>query len=356
VRPVSLKGEAKLQFTSHFDRQHTHENFDVEETIARVAELLGAQFRHCTLFTTTADISVRVARSGRIQLAKSAPTLDTSTAEHNRTKSYLIPDGTPCAFLHEIGVMTAEGKVRTAKYAKYRQINRFLELVDDVLGVLPKQELLHVVDFGCGKSYLTFALHHLLTVIHQRETRIVGLDSNPDVIASCRRVVKSLGLSELEFEIGGISDYKTDQHVHLMVSLHACDTATDAAIARAIGWGSEAILAVPCCQHELAAKLQNDKFAALLQHGILKERFGALITDALRAKMLEICGYETQVIEFIDMEHTAKNLLIRATRAKDGRKKVDAATKAYEEMKQAMGLERIAIETLVGRDAEFCQP
>jgi hypothetical protein len=256
----------------------------------------------------------------------------------------LIPENVPVPFLVEAGVMTRSGKVRASKQAKFRQINRFLELVDDVLDALPPAGALRVIDFGCGKSYLTFALHHLLTVVRGREVNILGLDRKRDVVRSCARLAGKLECRGLEFRIGEIADQAIEGPVDLAVSLHACDTATDDALARAVAWRTGVILAVPCCQHELAGLLRSDPWEPLLRHGILKERLAALATDALRAQALEAAGYRTQVVEFIDLEHTAKNLLIRAVRRSGGDRR-DEALAAYEDFKQALGL-----GTLVGAD------
>lgn len=317
ARPVAIRGQQLLQLTSRIGRQERHENLSPPELRQRLAPLLGAAFLHCHLYTTEADLAGRWNREGRFQGRRSSPTQKPQATSHNRTKKYIIPEGEPCDFLAEIGVMTADGKVRAARYAKFRQINRFLELVQDTVPHLPANGRLNVVDFGSGKSYLTFALHHLLSVIHGRDTHLVGLDHNPDVIAECRRVAGRLSCRGLSFERCDIAEYTGPQPVHLAVSLHACDTATDDALVQAVGWNANVILAVPCCQHELSNKVANRELEPLLKHGILRERFAALATDALRADALERCGYRTQVLEFIDLEHTPKNLLIRAIRRGD---------------------------------------
>ncbi|MEZ6066249.1 MAG: SAM-dependent methyltransferase [Planctomycetaceae bacterium] len=210
--------------------------------------------------------------------------------------------------------MTADGTVRAKQQHKFRQINRYLEFIDDVLPDLPPEGPLSIVDCGCGKSGLTFALHHHLTVNHGREVRAVGLDRESQVIDRCRNLSRRLELSGLTFLQGDIADYQPAGRVDMVVSLHACDTATDAALAQAVRWEADVILAVPCCQHEVAPQLTANALAGLLRFGLLKERFAADITDALRANLLEAVGYKSQIVEFIELEHTPKNLLIRAVK------------------------------------------
>jgi SAM-dependent methyltransferase len=201
-----------------------------------------------------------------------------------------------------------------------------------------------VVDFGCGKSYLTFALHHLLKRIRRRDVEIVGLDLKADVVRDCQRIAGKLGSTELRFEVGDIAGYAPDAAVDLVVTLHACDTASDAALAQAISWKAKVILAAPCCQHEVAGLLPSDVLPGVLKFGILKERFAALATDALRAAILERAGYQTQIVEFIDLEHTPKNLLLRAVR----RKQPDpAAAAAVESLKRQLGVGECSLERLL---------
>src|SRR5262249_36996839 len=241
------------------------------------------------VFTPMADPSIRARADGSFRW-KSSPPSKAAEPEpaHNRTKQYLIPEGVPCPFLIEIGVMTAEGRGEGSMTHKFRQINRFLELVDDIVPSLGTASELRVVDFGCGKSYLTFALHHLLTAIHGRTVRIIGLDRKADVIGHCAEIAARLGCRGLEFREGDIADHREDGPVDLAVSLPACDTATDDALAQALRWKTRVILAVPCCQHELAKTIDSAQLAPLVRHGILRERFAALATDALRSLVLEI--------------------------------------------------------------------
>ncbi len=346
MRPVLIKGQQQYQLTAHAAGRQTHENLDAEPAIERIESLFGSTFGHAHLFTPEADFSARRKRGGSVRIKKNRPSKQPAAADHDRAKTYLIPENVPCPFLAEIGVMNGDGKVRAAKYPKFRQINRFLELVDDVLKHLPADGRLNVVDFGSGKSYLTFALHHLLTVIHNREVDIVGLDRNPEIMRDCSKIADKLGLQGLQFHAGDIADHESADHIHLAVSLHACDTATDAALAKAVAWQTDVILAVPCCQHELAGKIPTDALEPILQHGILRDRQAALVTDALRAKALEICGYKTSIVEFIDMEHTAKNVLIRAIRGQqpDTAEHVDA----YRRLKQQFGLNELYLESAFG--------
>jgi SAM-dependent methyltransferase len=373
VRPVQLRGERRWQWTLQFARGESHENLTAGESFSRAATLLNLDsdqtaapgtpppvagrlpnghpaFAHAHLFTTGADFALRIGRRGVPHVMQSAPTRACGDTAHDRRKQYLIPEGVPCPFLAEIGVMTPAGQVRSRYRAKFRQINRFLEFVEDIYAELPPDGPLNVIDFGCGRSSLTFALHHLLTHVHRREVRIVGLDREQSVIDRCRAAAGRLELNGLEFHVGDIAHHNADRPVDLAVSLHACDTATDDALARAVEWGTQVILAAPCCQHELAAHIESEPLSLLLSHGILRERFAALSTDALRACALEIAGYRTQVLEFIDLEHTPKNVLIRAVRRSQRTDDV-SARRRFDEFKRLLGLERLHLEQALRLDA-----
>lgn len=334
VRPILLRSETKYQWTSRIGSQEHHENLSSDELQQRVGKVFCVTFADAHLFTTVEDLSFKRHRSGQVRFKRSKPTLKPAAdLNHNREKQYLIPAGIPCPFLIEIGVMLPSGQVRSTMYHKFRQINRYLEFVNDLLPDLPAEGTLNVVDFGCGKSYLTFALHHLLSRIHRRDVRIVGLDLKQDVIADCTRVAQVLGCIGLSFEVGRIESYVPAGHVHLAVSLHACDTATDDALAGAIRWQCEAILAVPCCQHELNGLLPDQVLPGMTEYGLFRERFAAMATDALRARFLDAHGYRTQVLEFIDLEHTPKNVLLRALRRPAAEKEDTAAVAAYQKLK-----------------------
>lgn len=236
---------------------------------------------------------------------------------HNRKKRYLLEEGTPVEFLCDLGVMTREGRIVHAKYDKFRQINRFLEFIDDILPQLPGDREITILDFGCGKSYLTFAMYYYFRQLKNRDVRIIGLDLKEDVIKTCNELSVRYGFEKLKFYQGDIASFTGETDVDMVVTLHACDTATDYALAKAVGWNAKVILSVPCCQHELNRQIRCSEMAPVMDYGILKERMAALLTDGLRAKLLEHAGYETQILEFIDMEHTPKNLLIRAVKKRE---------------------------------------
>jgi len=234
---------------------------------------------------------------------------------HNRKKKYIIEEDRPVPFLIDLGVMSKNGKIIHAKYDKFKQINRYLEFVDDILEKLPKDREITIVDFGCGKSYLTFALYYFLRELKEYQIKIIGLDLKEDVIEHCNLLSEKYGYGEnLKFYVGDIANYDELSSVDMVVTLHACDTATDHALYKAVKWGAKVILSVPCCQHELNAQISSDLLKPVFQYGLLKERMAALITDGLRAELLTRQGYDTQILEFIDMEHTPKNILIRAVK------------------------------------------
>jgi SAM-dependent methyltransferase len=314
VKPVLLKNGLHYQFTSYVGTKVLHENVTPELAAAHTEELIRTQFKQTLLQTSDADYHILVNKKGHVNILTKQATKTKAELSHNRKKQYLLEEGTAVPFLVELGVMNAQGKVLAAKFDKFRQINRFLEMVDDVASHLPHDRTVRIVDFGCGKSYLTFALYHYLKEMRKLDLQVVGLDLKEDVIQHCNALSQNLGYDQLRFIVGDISRYDELDQVDMVVTLHACDTATDAALEKAVRWDAGIILSVPCCQHELFGQVNNAALLPLLKHGILKERFASLVTDAARAQLLELVGYRTQVLEFIDMEHTPKNLLIRAVK------------------------------------------
>ena len=343
VRCVQLKDGLQLQWTARVGTQEKHENLSIRESLSRVEQLFPKVFREANLLTTATDFQFRSRDGASVKATEKATQRTPPPVAHNREKLYLIPEGQPCPFLEAIGVMTAEGRVRASMSHKFHQINRFLELVHDIVPHLPAEGELRVVDFGSGKSYLTFALHHLLVNVKQREVHILAIDQNADVIETCRGLCERLQLDGIEFAAQPILAVEQTEPVHLAVALHACDGATDQALAQAVRWQSDVILAVPCCQHEVARSLASEPLDLLLKHGILKERFAALATDALRAAALESAGYRTQILEFVDLDHTPKNLLIRAVKRREGEV---VSSESYEALKAHLGLTTLATDQI----------
>ncbi|MEW4372477.1 class I SAM-dependent methyltransferase [Paenibacillus kandeliae] len=318
VKPVELKKQLFYQFAYHYSNKVTHDNVPAAEAARPLMELFEQHLRQGLLCTPEADYQILISKKYKVSILTKTATKTVADLNHNRKKRYILDEGEPVPFLVELGIMNADGKVLAKKYDKFRQINRFLEMVQDILPALPEGRELTIVDFGCGKSYLTFALYHYLNIQQRRPLNIVGLDLKADVIQHCSQLAEKLNYDHLRFLVGDIADYDELDQVDMVVTLHACDTATDAALEKAVRWGASAILSVPCCQHELFSQVQNDALSPLLSHGILKERFSALATDAIRAKLLDLMGYRTQLLEFIDMEHTPKNILIRAVKGSAG--------------------------------------
>ena len=331
IRPVELKGEIRYQASAFVGTKVLHTNYSGEELRDYLERELKEHFSQLQIQGTETDGTILVSKKGKMTVKtrnhsaggrKSGPSGEgekpVRILSHNRVKQYILKEGVPVPFLVDLGVMTAAGKIVASRYDKFRQINRFLEYIEDILPRLPKDRQVTILDFGCGKSYLTFAMYYYLRELKGYDVQIIGLDLKTDVIENCQRLAEGYGYQKLHFCQGDIADYEGVEHVDMVVTLHACDTATDYALAKAVGWGAEVILSVPCCQHELNRRMKNDMLAPVLEYGILKERMAALITDGIRAKLLENHGYETQILEFIDMDHTPKNLLIRAV--KTGRK------------------------------------
>ncbi|MCA9030916.1 MAG: SAM-dependent methyltransferase, partial [Planctomycetaceae bacterium] len=320
VRFIQLKHEAVLQWTHQRGKQAIHENVDLKESASRIFELVPTVYRDALLVTTNEKVQLRTGKR-KTWLTRTASSKPIEPQSHDRQKQYLLSSESSAPFLVELGLTSADGQIKAKKQKKFRQINRYLDFVNDIYDSLPSEGCLNIVDFGCGLSYLTFALHHYLTEICGRQVSVHGIDRNIDVITRAQSIADELGLKGLSFSTGEIADVRSllgEEQVHLVVSLHACDTATDDTLSWAVQQQAAVILAVPCCQHELAAKLEASQFQLLTGYGIVREKLASLATDTLRAAALEANGYSTQVVEFIDLEHTAKNLLIRAVRRSTG--------------------------------------
>lgn len=316
IRPILQKGSLVYQSAARLGKQEFHANRSSEEITEDVLGWMEKGFRQLQIRMKDRLITVLVSKKGKVTIkekrcegCEKEPSL-----AHNRKKHYILEEGIPVPFLQELGVQTADGKIVHARYDKFRQINRFLEFIEDILPQMDRGRELTILDFGCGKSYLTFAMYYYLKVLNGYDIRIIGLDLKEDVITHCSQLAEKYGYDKLTFLTGDIADYEGVSKVDMVVTLHACDTATDYALEKALEWDAKVILSVPCCQHELNGQIKNDILGPILKYGLLKERLAALITDGLRAGRLEEAGYQVQVLEFIDMEHTPKNILIRAVK------------------------------------------
>ena len=313
VRPVLIKNEVLYQFEKYTDKQVFHSNETLDECQKSVIRFME-DFRQCDAFTKKKNYVVKISKKGKVFVSSKVNTsISAVIKEHNRTKNYLIPDGTFIEPLYDLGIFTKEGKVVSSMYDKYKQINRFIEMIDDAISEDIKH--LNIIDFGCGKSYLTFILYYYLVYIKKISVYMVGLDLKADVIKNCNEVAKKYGYDNLEFKIGDINGYKSDVPIDMVISLHACDTATDYALYNAIKWNAKMIFSVPCCQHEINGQIQSDNFGIFTKYGLLKERMAALMTDQIRANLLESESYKVQVLEFIDMAHSPKNILLRCIKS-----------------------------------------
>ncbi|HVI41459.1 MAG TPA: SAM-dependent methyltransferase [Anaerovoracaceae bacterium] len=332
IRPLLLQGQLCYQIEYHYQKKVTQENVSMEQCLNLCENFLTEQFKQVNLFCVEGDYQILAAKPDKPKIIRKPATKTLSSLDHNQKKQYILPDDEPCDFLIRLGVMDQSGQVIQKHYAKFRQINRFLEIVSDVLEFLPSTtEPLRIVDFGCGKAYLTFALYHYLKLKLGKNVEIIGLDLKTDVIDFCNHVAKDLNYDGLQFLEGDIAEYSEQGKADMVVTLHACDTATDYALMKAVGWSASVILSVPCCQHELFSQISNDLHNPILKHGILNERFCSILTDGLRGLKLEEQGYDVSMIEFTSLEHTSKNIMIRAV--KTGKKRT-AAGEEYRQLKE----------------------
>jgi len=320
---VVERKEKYFQIAKYTAKQVFHENITPEQIASVCYELTNGFFGQVNAWTSDTEYYILISKKGIPSLKSkkikivSADACDSvassSNTSHNRKKNYILEEGTPIPPLVDMGIFTKEGMVVKSMYDKFKQINRFIEMIDDSIR---EQNLtsINVIDFGCGKTYLTFILYYYFTEIKKIQANIIGLDLKKDVIQNCNTVAKKYYYTNLRFELGDINGYKAPFDVDMVITLHACDTATDYALYNAISWNARMIFSVPCCQHELNAQITPTNLSILSDYGIIKERFSALATDAIRGKLLEACGYKTQLLEFIDFAHTPKNILIRATK------------------------------------------
>lgn len=337
-RITLVKKEKGFQAEKQTEKQVFHDNLEMEEVPAYCAQLFSEGFRQGNFWGESYEYSIKISKKGKVLFNRKQITKEIKTVtEHNRRKNYLIEEGMVPPLV-DMGVFTKDGRVVRTMYDKYRQINKFIEIIDDAVEKAGLTKL-HIIDFGCGKSYLTFVVYYYLTEVKNLEISMVGLDLKADVIEKCNLAAKKYQYKNLHFEVGDINGYKTKEPVDLVITLHACDTATDFALYNAVCWDSKMIISVPCCQHELCGQMKSEDLSILTRYGIIKERTAALMTDAIRADLLEVCGYKTQLLEFVDLSHTPKNLLIRAVKTKIPKKHKKECLKEIEALQKEFHLE-----------------
>ncbi|NRT35070.1 SAM-dependent methyltransferase [Clostridium beijerinckii] len=325
---INLKENNKrtyYQIEKYTDKQVFHENIDTDILEKRLIEYVEPNYKQISAWSNSTSFEVKISKKGKVLLSKKkSDNQKTLNKSHNKEKNYILKEGMIIEPLIDLGVFTREGKVVNSKYDKYKQINRFVEIIDDEIKKNDYKELT-VLDFGCGKSYLTFVLYYYLVEIKNIKVKMIGLDLKADVIKKCNDIAKSYNYENLHFELGDINGFKYNNKVDMVITLHACDTATDYALYNAIKWNAKLIFSVPCCQHEFNAQMKTDSLSILTKYGIVQERIAALMTDSVRANLLESIGYKTQLLEFIDIAHSPKNILIRASKANISKDKKEKA-------------------------------
>lgn len=341
LRPVLVKEHLVFQASEYRGNKVYHKNLSNTRAAAQILDWME-QYRQLELASSLGQAVVLVSKKGKITIKEKKGTgcVKNTDLSHNRKKRYILDPEKTVGFLVDLGVQTKEGRIVNTRYDKFRQINRFLEFIEDILPELPKDREVTILDFGCGKSYLTFAMYHYLKELKGYPVKIIGLDLKEDVIANCNALAEKYGYEGLRFYVGDIAEYKGVDAVDMVVTLHACDTATDFALDKAVRWGAKVILSVPCCQHEVNKQIRNELLEPVLKYGLIKERISALLTDALRAEILESKGYQVQILEFIDMEHTPKNILIRGVK-KGGKKEGNDYRRVMEFLNVSPALEEL---------------
>ena len=318
---VQQKGDY-FQIEKYTQKQVFHENIQPEQLGDSLAKLLELGYRQLNSYGEAEQMEMKISKKGKVLLnrrkqegAAAAP------AAHNKEKNYILKEGTIIPPLVDLGIFTPDGRVVKSMYDKYRQNNRFIEIVDDAVSSMEEGKELTIVDFGCGKSYLTFILYYYFVELRHLPVKMIGLDLKADVIEHCNQVAQKYGYERLSFQMGDINGFRYEGAIDMVITLHACDTATDFALYNAIQWGTKMIFSVPCCQHELNGQIKTEDLSVLTKYGIIKERVAALLTDGIRGSLLEACGYKTQLLEFVDLTHSPKNILIRAVRSNVPKKK-----------------------------------
>ncbi|WP_270647776.1 class I SAM-dependent methyltransferase [Paeniclostridium hominis] len=334
------------QIEKYTDKQVFHENIEKNMLNEKMLEFINGNYKQVGAWSETNTYDLKISKKGKIFLGKKkSDNKNVVNKSHNREKNYILKEGMLIQPLIDLGVFTKEGKVVNSKYDKYKQINRFIEIIDDEIKKTDYKELT-ILDFGCGKSYLTFVLYYYFVEIKKIDVKMIGLDLKADVIKKCNEIAKKYNYENLTFELGDINGYKYTDKVDMVITLHACDTATDYALYNAIKWNAKMIFSVPCCQHEFNDQIRSSEFSLITKYGIIKERVSALMTDAVRGNLLEAIGYKTQLLEFIDIAHSPKNILIRASKGNISKDKREKSLKEVNNIINEFNLEPTLLKLL----------
>ena len=328
------KGREFYQVEKFTEKQVFHENIEIADLEAKIFEFMEEDFKQLDAWSEDEHFNIKLSKKGKVFFGRkdgNNASKAKQSKSHNKEKEYIIKEGMDVPALVDLGVFTKEGKVVKSKYDKYKQINKFIELIDHEIRKNDYKELT-ILDFGCGKSYLTFVLYYYFVEIKKINVKMIGLDLKEDVINKCNEIAKRYNYENLHFELGDINGYKYNNKVDMVITLHACDTATDYALYNAIKWNTKMIFLVPCCQHELNAQMKSEDLSILTNYGIIQERVAALMTDAIRANLLESVGYKTQLLEFIDIAHSPKNILVRAVKSNISKEKREKALKEVDNL------------------------
>lgn len=334
------------QIEKYTDKQVFHENIELEMIETKLFEMTFENYKQVAAWSENTNYDLKISKKGKVFLGKKKSSNENLVNKsHNREKNYILKEGMLIQPLIDLGVFTKEGKVVKSKYDKYKQINRFIEIIDDEIKKNDYKELT-ILDFGCGKSYLTFVLYYYFVEIKKINVKMIGLDLKADVIKKCNDIAQKYNYQNLKFELGDINGYKYTDNVDMVITLHACDTATDYALYNAVKWNTKMIFSVPCCQHEFNEQINSDEFSILTKYGIIKERLSALMTDAVRGNLLEALGYKTQILEFIDIAHSPKNILIRASKGSISQEKKERAMKEVDNLIKEFNLNPTLLKLL----------
>jgi Cyclopropane fatty acid synthase and related methyltransferases len=330
--------ETYYQIEKYTDKQVFHENITVYSLAEKILEYIPMSYKQISAWSINNTFDLKISKKGKFLLSKKkSDNASLINKKHNKEKNYILKEGMKIEPFIDLGIFTKEGKIVNSKYDKFKQINRFVEIIDDEIRKKELKELT-ILDFGCGKSYLTFILYYYFVEIKKIDVKMIGLDLKADVIKKCNEIARRYNYNNLTFELGDINGFKYNDKVDMVITLHACDTATDYALYNAVKWNTEMIFSVPCCQHEFNHQINTEELSILTKYGIIQERVAALMTDSVRANLLESVGYKTQVLEFIDIAHSPKNLLIRAVKANVSKDKREEALKEVEKLMKQFNL------------------